>query len=144
MRMFWGALGMAVLVMAVFNGQAHAGRTSKAKEMYQRGMAYENKGDYRQAVYWYSEAIKLKPESAAYYFVRGRAYRNLSRLEESIKDLSRAISLKPGYDDAYNNRGMAYVGKGRSKDAESDFRKACGHGLNDGCLNLKKLLEEKK
>lgn len=122
-------------------GLATAG--SDFKEPYRRGVEFNKKGEYPQAIEQYSKAIALKKDSAELYFVRGRAYRQNSQHDQAIADLSKAVTLKPAYGEAYNSRGVAYVGKGDKAKAQADFKKACELGDRDGCDNLKKLKEQK-
>jgi Flp pilus assembly protein TadD len=113
------------------------------KEPYRRGVEFNKKGEYAQAIEQYTRAIALKKDSAELYFVRGRAYRQNGQFDQAIADLSKAIALKPAYGEAYNNRGVAYIGKGDKVKAQADFKKACELGEKDGCDNVGKLKEKK-
>ena len=42
-----------------------------------------------------SEAIRIEPETALYYFARARVYRRVGWYDEAIEDLKTAISLDP-------------------------------------------------
>lgn len=113
------------------------------KEPYRRGVEFNKKGEYAQAIEQYTRAIALKKDSAELYFVRGRAYRQNSQYDQAIADLGKAVALKPAYGEAYNSRGVAFIGKGDKEKARADFKKACDLGDKDGCDNLAKLKEKK-
>jgi tetratricopeptide (TPR) repeat protein len=107
------------------------------KELYKRGVEHNKKGEFDEAIKFYSEAIALKPDSEALFFVRGRAYLQKKDYGKAISDLDKAILLKPNYAEAYNTRGIANIGKDRKQPALADFTKACKMGLKDACKNLK-------
>jgi len=95
------------------------------QKLYKQGVAANKKGDFDEAIRFYSKAISLKPDSAALFYVRGRAYVEKERYDNAISDFTRAITLKPTYAEAYNHRGVTYIGKGQSAQAITDFKKAC-------------------
>lgn len=120
-----------------------AGITSAAtgeknyKELYQRGVEHNKKGELDEAITLYSKAIALKSDSAALFFVRGRAYLEKQQYDNAVRDLGKAIALKPDYAEAYNIRGAAYAGNSQKQQATADFKKACTMGLSDACRNLR-------
>jgi tetratricopeptide (TPR) repeat protein len=132
-------IAVTTALLVVLGGHAVAAGGNDYKELYQRGVELNKKGEFEEAVKYYSKAIALKPDSAPIYFVRGRAYMQMEMASEAIGDFSKAVALKPDYAEAYNLRGVTYLGKGQLKPAEADYRKACGLGLKDACENLKKL-----
>jgi tetratricopeptide (TPR) repeat protein len=107
------------------------------KDLYRRGVEYNKKGEFGEAIRLYSQAIALKSDSAALYFVRGRAYEQNNQLDNAISDLGKAIKLKPDYAEAFNIRGVAYIRANQKWLAVPDFKKACSLGLADACKNLK-------
>ena len=75
---------------------------------YNRGVAYRNLGDFRQAIRDYDRATELEPTFATAYSNRGVAYRTLGDLRQAIRDFDRAIELEPEEAVAYYNRGLIY------------------------------------
>ena len=73
-----------------------------------RGIAYYDLGNYKQAIEDYNRAIEIKPDYADAYYNRGIAYNGLGNYRQAIEDYNRAIEIKPGYAKAYINRGNAY------------------------------------
>ena len=89
-----------------------------------RGLAYENKGDYNHAIADYSEAIRLNPNFANAFNNRGLAYAGLGDFDRAIADYSEAIRLNPNFAEAFDNRGVAYEKKGDHDHAIADFSEA--------------------
>lgn len=108
------------------------------QKLYKQGVAANKKGDFDEAIRFYSKAIRLKPDSAALFYVRGRAYTEKDQYDNAISDFTRAITLKPTYAEAYNHRGVTYIGKGQNSQAVTDFKKACELGYKFGCANAEK------
>ena len=89
-----------------------------------RGVAYEDKGDYDRAIADYDQAIRLEPDYASAFNNRGVAYRLKSDYDRAIRDYDQAIRLKPDYALAFNNRGYAYRQKGEYDHAIRDYDQA--------------------
>ena len=79
---------------------------------YQRGNAYQDKGELDLAIDDYNQALKLDPRLVEAYNNRGITYSRKGELDRAIRDLDRVIELDPSYTDAYSNRGLAYLRKG--------------------------------
>ncbi|MBT8490348.1 MAG: tetratricopeptide repeat protein, partial [Deltaproteobacteria bacterium] len=88
-----------------------------------RGIAWDDKGDYNRALRDYDKAINLNPGIAEAYNNRGLVWYKKKGYDRSIKDFSKAIELKPQMFSAYANRGLAWVGKGNYDRAIDDFTK---------------------
>ena len=65
-----------------------------------RGNAFQDKGDYRQAIAEYDSALKLKPDYAGSYYARGRARFAMTQFPAASVDFARAVDLDP--KDAYS------------------------------------------
>jgi tetratricopeptide (TPR) repeat protein len=89
-----------------------------------RGAAYADLGNYRQAIEDYTKAVEINPRSALAYNNRGTAYGHLGNDLEAINDFSDAIEIKPEYAEAYNNRGAAHGRLGSAALAIGDFDRA--------------------
>ncbi|HLO27137.1 MAG TPA: tetratricopeptide repeat protein [Geobacteraceae bacterium] len=107
------------------------------RELYYQGVEHNKRGEYADAIKFYSKAIALKTDSASLFFVRGRAYGQNKEYDKAIRDLGKAIVLKPDYAEAYNIRGVTYLSTNQRRLAMDDFRKACSMGLGDACKNLR-------
>ncbi len=95
-----------------------------------RGIAYNNTGDYVRAIEDLNKAIGLSPDLAEAYYNRGNAYYERREFAQSIKDYSKAIELKPQLAEAYYNRGEAWLHLEEWEKAESDLADAKSMGIN--------------
>ncbi|MBW1859593.1 MAG: tetratricopeptide repeat protein [Deltaproteobacteria bacterium] len=91
---------------------------------YSRGMAFRNKGDFDRAISDFGKVIDLSPMEATGYYSRGMAFRGKSDFDQAISDFSKAIALNPREAKFYNNRGTAWQRKGDYKRAVADYAKA--------------------
>ena len=71
-----------------------------AIDWFKNGYAFQNAGNYKQAIEAYSRAIELDPNDAWVYFNRGVAYDNLGDYQQAINDYKTAAKLgyKPAQD----------------------------------------------
>lgn len=79
------------------------------------------KGNFKDAINQYNEAIRLWPGNASAYLNRGNAYSELSQIQRAIEDYNEAIRLQPDYAEAYYNRGIMYIESGLYQKAIQDF-----------------------
>src|SRR6185437_1647794 len=98
--------------------------TNLPTEFYNRGIGYDGKGLYDQAIADDTQAIALKPDYAEAYDNRGFAYDDKGLYDQAIADYTQAIALKPDFADAYTNRGSAYGKNGLYDQAVADYTKA--------------------
>ena len=88
------------------------------------GLAFQDKGKYREAIQHYDEAIRINPQDADAYNNRGNAKFALGLYRDAIADCDRAIHLNPQYTAAYYNRGTAQHALGRHHEAIADYDQA--------------------
>jgi tetratricopeptide (TPR) repeat protein len=89
-----------------------------------RGIIYNDLGNYKQAIEDYGRAIEINPGFAEFYINRGVAYYFLGNYKQAIEDYGRAIEIKPGNAQAYNNRGNAHALLSNYKQAIEDYGRA--------------------
>jgi tetratricopeptide (TPR) repeat protein len=89
-----------------------------------RGRAYQQKGEYDQAIADFDQAITLKPDDAGTYSSRGDAYRKKGEYDRAIADYDQALALEPDYAEAYYGRGLTYSLNGEYDRAIKDFDQA--------------------
>jgi tetratricopeptide (TPR) repeat protein len=97
---------------------------SKDIVFFQLANSHYSKGDYKNAIADYNQAIKLKPDYAEAYYNRGLTYNYQGNYTAAIADYNQAIKLKPDYAEAYNNRGLAYADQGNYTEAIADYNQA--------------------
>jgi lipoprotein NlpI len=93
---------------------------------YNRGVAYQNKGDHDRAIADFTETIGLGLKLPTVYRSRGYAYFQRDDYDRAIADFNEAIRLAPDPKDAraYNNRGLAWRNKGDLDRAIADYTQA--------------------
>ena len=97
------------------------GKSSYSAVYYNRGIAYDIKGQYDQAIQDYGEVIRRDPSDAVAYNNRGNVYSTKRQYDRAIRDFDEAIRLKPGYALAYYNRGLAHGNKRQFDRAIQDY-----------------------
>lgn len=96
----------------------------KVDEINRTGTDYFDKGEYDQAILYYSKAIELDKIAPGLYANRGNAYQSKGQYNQAISDYDQAIKIKADYATAYEARGRAYHAKGSYDQAIKDFSKA--------------------
>ena len=86
-----------------------------------RGFEKEGLGDYKGAIFEYTQAIRLKPDYALAYSLRGLAKYQLGQHRAAISDYDTAIRLKLDDASAYFFRGTAKAKLGQYHAAISDY-----------------------
>ena len=89
-----------------------------------RGIAYEDKGEYDRAIQDYNEAIHLNPQFAPAYYNRGNAYLAKDEYDRAIQEYDEVIRLDPSFTPAYVNRGLAHLKQGDQDLALRDYNEA--------------------
>lgn len=92
---------------------------------YNRGLAYQAKGDLEHAISDYNEALRLGVKVGQQFYVsRGTAYRTKGDLDRAIADFTEAIRLDPKDGRAIINRASVYGQKGDFGHAIADYDEA--------------------
>jgi tetratricopeptide (TPR) repeat protein len=95
------------------------------------GAAYEEKGDYEQALKAFDYAIKFEPDMWQAYANRAVVNENLGQIDAAIQDADKVIELKPDLYNGYSTRCRLLA----EKNADLDKALAdCNQAIN---LNAK-------
>lgn len=92
-----------------------------------RGMAWNLKREYANAIKDYTQAIRLSTYPANLcniYDARGAAYHALHEYKKALADLTEAIRLNPGAAMLYNDRGCILTSLDEHQKADADFVEA--------------------
>jgi len=90
----------------------------------ERGITYQQKGDFDKALADLTQAIRLDPNNAERYRHRGDVYHNTYHNDRAIADFTQAIKLDPNNADRYKARGFAYAFNDDPDRAIVDFTQA--------------------
>ena len=95
-----------------------------AAAYHNRGMVYNDIGNFERTIADYTRAIGLNPNSVNSYFNRGLFYYERGDYECAIADYTRAIDLNSNDAYAYYKRGNAYEQKDDYECAIADYTRA--------------------
>lgn len=99
---------------------------NNAETYYNRGVAYDNLGQYKQAVKDYHQAILFKPDYAEAFYNRGTVNNTIGQYQRAIEDFNEAIRFNPQDAEAYLGRGFAFDKLGQYLLAIENYSKAIG------------------
>lgn len=79
---------------------------------YHKGIAHANSGEHADAIRAFNNAIKLKPNTAAYVHERAKSLQNEGHYSEAVTDFTKVIQLQPCNAHAYFRRAFAFKSLG--------------------------------
>ncbi len=88
------------------------------------GVALCQQGRKLEALPWIEEAIRQRPEIAAYHAARGEVLRELGQHVEAAGVLATALELDPSLVAAHNNLGLVRLSHGQADRALASFDEA--------------------
>ena len=89
-----------------------------------RGGAYRHLGQADNAIRDYSQAIRLKPDSASAFYDRALCEMTMNLIGDAAHDYDQAIRLGPKNQRAWNSRGSIYLKSGGYKKSIPYFTEA--------------------
>ncbi|MET0082180.1 MAG: sulfotransferase [Sedimenticola sp.] len=108
------------------------------------GLLENKRGNAEKAVRLLREAIRLAPETPAYYCNLGDIYRSNTRHAEAIDNYRIALQKNSGYAIAHNNMGISLIELGQYDEAVDCFRRVIDNGAGnvDTLVNLGHALDK--
>ena len=98
-----------------------------AQELHAKGEEAYKAKEYRKAVEYYTEALKIEPERHETIYCRGVNYYKLAEWDQALADFVKLTGLK-GFDHhAWNHIGQIYSGKWELNEAKGKFKEARGN-----------------
>ncbi len=96
---------------------------NRAVELYQRGVAHLERGEYEAAISQFDRAIDQDDQFAQAYWGRGDAWMSLGQYETAVDDFSRIIEMHPKtFPTIYAYRAAAYTQLGNFPAAIADYQ----------------------
>ncbi len=99
-------------------------------QSYKQGNKFLRKGNYEEAVWHYTEALRLDPSYASAYNARGWALYLMGRNAEALADAERAVALAPTSAYHFGTQGHVLAALGRTLEALAAFER--GMAVGDG------------
>lgn len=96
----------------------------KAEEEKEKGNEMFKKGDYPNAIKYYSEAIRRNPEDPKIYSNRAACYTKLAEFSLGLKDCDECIKLDPTFIKGHIRKGKIYQGLKQISKAQDAYQKA--------------------
>jgi len=93
------------------------------------GNRYYDLGDFRKAVRYYGQALKMDPDNAVLYSNRSAAYLQggeqlgMDTTSMALRDATKACELKPEWAKAWTRKGDAYLQMDRYEEAAECFQR---------------------
>ncbi len=97
---------------------------ARAAEEIRCGRELHDRGESRQAIIRFTQAIELAPEEPAAYLFRGDARTFIDDFDGAVADYTAGIRRNPSDPNAYLVRGEAYTHLNRHDDALADYERA--------------------
>ena len=119
----------------------------QATEYFQLAYECQMRGDYREAIAYYSRSIDSCPTAEAYTF-RGWTYSFLGDLDRAITECLQAITVDPSLGNPYNDIGAYLIEQGKREEAIPWFQRAMHAARYEArCyphMNLGRVYEKKR
>lgn len=96
------------------------------------GIAYQEAGDFDNALAAYSKAVKLNPKDAYIYNNAGLLYSSNKDYHKAISFYKKAVELDPGYAQGYYNLGNIYTYNGDYEKALAAYQQAVKNNADFG------------
>jgi|GEM_PF-2112612 len=93
-----------------------------------QGMVSYKKGDFDQAVVFYTKAIEINHEVAELYYNRGITYYAQGDLDKALADFNSTIRINPHMPTVYAYRALVHFYKKNYEDCWKDVKRAQGYG----------------
>jgi tetratricopeptide (TPR) repeat protein len=111
-------------VLNVEIGSYSKNEAYKNFELFSKGNDAAVKGNYQEAIKYFTSYIKKYPNNANAYYNRGIAKANLEDYRDAIKDYNKAIEINPNDANVFHNRGNAKSDLQDYRGAVQDYNKA--------------------
>ena len=138
-KILWPAAVCILMIMAVLTWRqcgfwknsidiwSHTSKVTKYNYLaYSRlGNAYGEMKQYRQAIYYFNEVLRVRPDYVIAHNGKGVSYNAMGMPRAAINEFDKALEMKPDYGAAYNNRAFSYFMLKDTVVGCRDAQKAC-------------------
>ena len=120
----WGSVVASIISIILYLGYCSFSQKKQAENFVIQGHQKLQKRDYKGAIIYYNQAIRIYRYNPDTYNERGVAHYRLGDKEAASRDFTQAIDIAPDFDTAYANRGRTYYDLGKVKQAIEDYNEA--------------------
>jgi small glutamine-rich tetratricopeptide repeat-containing protein alpha len=110
---------------------------AEAEALKSKGNAAISQKDYKTAVDYYTQALKIHPTNPIYLSNRAAAYSNIGDYDSAIKDAETAVDTDPSYSKAWSRLGHARFSKGDFKGSMDAYKAGIDAEGNGGTPLMK-------
>jgi tetratricopeptide (TPR) repeat protein len=103
------------------------------------GNLLKDKGDLRNAMALYQQALHIDPAFSVGYYNLGMTLKAMGQFPDAIAQYRRAIELQWGYAEAHQNLGVALMKVGQVPESLEAFRQAIAIYQSQGSSEAKRL-----
>jgi|GEM_PF-7107305 len=93
-------------------------------ELYKKGQAYSDQGNYLDALKVFEQAIEASPDSTQLWLMKGSTLSSLGRYQDALDAFDNVTRIDLTNKDVWYPRGIAYSGLGNNELALHAFEKA--------------------
>ena len=116
--MRWCGIALAALLVL---GMGCESRQKTAKEHFEQGWVYAEKGLWDEAVFEFKEAVRLSPDDAKAHHSFGVALARKGFWDKALVEFKEAIRLEPELPQPHYGLGAAYVRNGNRNGALEQY-----------------------
>jgi tetratricopeptide (TPR) repeat protein len=116
---------------------------AKDLEFFKKGIELAKKGQHKEAISLFTDAIKITPEGA-YYSHRGLSKEKIGDLAGAIIDLNKALEISPEDLLTYFERGCLYSRNKQFVKAIQDFNRVINSGLKTDLVYFERGLAKQR
>ncbi len=109
------------------------GQKRRARALLEKSAIEERLGRLDSAIADLSQAVRISPRHADYFYRLGLLDARVSQDPKAIGEFYKAVALNISYKEAYFARAQAYARLGNNAFARQDYKTACGLGLRAAC-----------
>jgi tetratricopeptide (TPR) repeat protein len=99
-------------------------KPQEVQNLCREGFSFSIRGEYKEALNYFQEAVENSPDSTEAWFGLGNCYIGLEQPAEAIEAYQQVIRTDPANANAYYNLGHYYRQLGRYEDAVATFQDA--------------------
>jgi len=120
--------------------------SQKAAELKEKGNLAFQKGDFDEAIKYFTQAIEFDPKNHLLYSNRSAAYASVKNYPRALEDANKTIELAPNWVKGYSRKGIALYYLERYQEALEAYKEglkldpnnsACNTGMQQVLLALK-------